>query len=109
MAAHGHYGDTSDIRWVAAEGEWYRRCPDCRKREQQCFWPLTREFWNPQSMQRCRACNLVRKRVMDRAARAARPNARLEAQRKYSRENRAVINLKRRERRRLANARSNAA
>lgn len=45
------------VRWRDDLG-FELRCEDCAYRRQfACFWPLTREFWDPErGMSRCRAC-----------------------------------------------------
>lgn len=43
------------IRWDEDTG-WELRCADCANRGQQCYWPLSFEFWRKHSLARCRAC-----------------------------------------------------
>lgn len=99
MPNHGHYGNTSDIRYI--EDEWYRRCPDCQKADRQCWWPLDLEYWWPRSMQRCRACNLTKKRAIERHRNRL---ARGKYDDNYRRTHRDQINARRRQRRREQNA-----
>jgi len=60
------------------------------------MWPLDLEFWNPTSMQRCRACNLALKRIAAKKARSRpeeRERARL-ANKAYYAENKRIVNMK---------------
>lgn len=99
MPAHGRYGETRGVRWDPDLGEFKMKCDDCSRRGHgiACYWPITIEFWNPTSMQRCRACNLDRKRRLEREARRDNPEhaGRLrEKNRAYYAANRDVLSMK---------------
>lgn len=51
------------LRWTGEEFE--ARCSDCKDKKQACYWPITREFWDPRNLQRCRACNKDRRRKIE--------------------------------------------
>ena len=96
MPPHNLYGNTRGVRWDPKEQEWLLKCDDCSRKAEKCFWPLNLEFWNPKSMQRCRACNLVLKRIKakeSRSKREVRERNRLAAKAYYI-ENRRVMNMK---------------
>lgn len=104
MPAHGLYGRLRGVRFNKAEGYFEMLCPGCEKRGNvQYFWPLTLdelgkpEFWDAGSLQRCRACNLEKKRKDGRDKRASDPEyrerLRLEAKAYYA-ENKKVMSMK---------------
>ena len=70
MPPHGLYGNTRGVRWNEEIQCFTLKCDDCaRKGNIQYYWPLVLELWNPNSMQRCRACNLDKKRREAKKAR----------------------------------------
>lgn len=98
MPPHGHYGKTSNVRWVfdgpaPDEGHWQMRCPECDPTKG-CWWDLTIEFWDPRTLLRCRACDRRRRRRSDRNRKAARAAY----NRQYRKENRDWLLAKRRQR-----------
>jgi hypothetical protein len=45
------------VRWDDDIDGFQLRCEYCERAKVACWWPLTREFWNPEKgMTRCRAC-----------------------------------------------------
>lgn len=100
MPAHGLYGETRGIRWDREEECFTAKCNRCAAINQtRCYWPLTLEFWNPSSMQRCRACNADLKRIKQRVY-AGTPEQRAKARvyaRTYYHENRDAVRVKQRE------------
>lgn len=103
MPPHGLYGRLRGVRFNEEEGYFEMLCPECeRKHSGQYFWPLTigddgrPEFWIGRSLQRCRACNLEKKREAHRRENldpAHREKRRLEAA-AYYKENKRVVNMK---------------
>lgn len=70
MAAHNSYGETRGVRWDPKEKEWILKCDSCvLKRNTKVYWPLSHEFWDKRTMQRCRACELERKRIREKKKR----------------------------------------
>ncbi len=104
MPPHGRYGNTAIVRYRSAEAEFEMRCPDCARADRQCYWPLTVEFWDPRSLQRCRACEAAKRARYDREKRQADPEWAKNKARKYFVANKRTINLKRNHRRALARA-----
>lgn len=97
MPAHGKYGETRGVRWNPEVDAFTLKCDDCAKRGDACYWPLTLDFWNPRTMQRCRACDADKRARMEREKRRA-DNAFAEERRAraraYYRENKAVMSMK---------------
>ena len=72
MPPHGKYGETRGVRWDPGEGEWILKCDECAaKQSTKYYWPLSLEFWNPRTMQRCRACDKERRARLTREKRRA--------------------------------------
>ena len=97
MPNHGHYGNTRGVKWDEDLQGFTLKCDDCmRHGNTQTYWLLTRDFWNPKSMQRCLACNLDKKRRDAREKR--RDPAIREAHRirsaEYYIENKRTVNMK---------------
>lgn len=100
MPPHGHYGSTRGVRWDSETELFEMKCDDCSASGQQSYWPLTVEFWNPRTMQRCRACDYERRRRMERERRKSDPafrQARLERAKAYYHANKPVVSLKHKE------------
>ena len=101
MPSHGHYGETRGVRWNPDIDGFEMRCDDCARYDRMCYWPLTLEFWNPRTMQRCRACDKARRARTERK----RHNDLSYAERRrlasadYYRKNRVQLNAKNRARR----------
>lgn len=79
---------TRGVRWSVELECFEARCPDCfRKRGTIAYdgywWPLTQEFWNTVTMQRCRACEAERNRVARREAYSNNRPYELARQREY--------------------------
>lgn len=112
MPAHGLYGNTRGVRYDFKEQEWLLKCDDCERYGRvRCYWPLVIDFWNPRSMQRCRTCNLERKRAIDRKARmdpAIRAKRNEDARRYFQANKGEAQRFKNRERQREWRARKKA-
>jgi len=98
VANHGHYGETRGVRYNPDIGDFELKCDDCvGKRNTRCYWPLTLDFWNPRTMQRCRACDVERRARLQREKRKADAvfaEAERQRNRTYYKENKAVMNMK---------------
>lgn len=100
MPAHGKYGNTRCVRWDDDTQSFMLRCEDCSAKTGARFWPLTLEFWNPKTMQRCRACGAEKARKRERDKRRTDPAWAAEQRRKsmeYYVENKPVVAMKHKE------------
>lgn len=97
MHRHDFYGRLRGVFYDKEFEEFRLLCPDCEARGSQYFWPITTDFWNPGNMQRCRACNLSKKRTYEKNRLATDPEykerKRLQAQ-QYHAENKKWLNQK---------------
>ncbi len=75
---------TRDVRWNPGLECFELRCHDCRGKSQ-VWWPMELEFWDPQTLQRCRACEAARNRRARRAYYAANPELEKARNRAYDR------------------------
>jgi hypothetical protein len=97
MPPHGLYGRTRGVRWSKELDGFEMRCDDCAIRGQTCYWPLTREFWDAYSLQRCRACNLAKKKRESKRrfdGDSEHREKRRASAMTYYRENKSVIRMK---------------
>lgn len=102
-------------------GTFLMRCDDCASRgESTAYWPLSLEFWLPNTLQRCRACTNARKRARHRMTAEERRaynrkwymldhENRLAYARKYMAEHKDHVNSKRRARYAAKKAKERAA
>jgi hypothetical protein len=68
---------TALVRYNRDTEEFEYRCEGCTTKDSRLFWPLTLEFWNPDSnMKYCRACNAERKAATERKRRQENPEYR---------------------------------
>lgn len=87
----------SHVRWSPDGPEM--RCDECAdKGGVAAYWPLTPQFWDPRNVQRCRACNLGRKRAKAKAKYWADPETHRQRAIEYHELHRRVIQLKKRAR-----------
>jgi hypothetical protein len=65
------------VRWNRDTEEFEYRCDSCRDKNSRYFWPLTLDFWSPNTnMTRCRACNAEHKAKITREKRRNDPEYR---------------------------------
>jgi len=68
-----YVSSTAPVRYNKDTEEFEMRCESCKQKNSQIFWPLTLEFWNPESgMKMCRACG-KEKKAADQKARRSDP------------------------------------
>lgn len=97
MPSHGRYGETRGVRWDPELRDFVMKCDDCARKGHRSYWLITLEFWNPRSMQRCRACNMEKKRTDEGARRRsdlAYAKRRREYAKRYYEENKPVVAMK---------------
>ena len=94
MPAH-HLERTRGVRYNKLTEEFELWCPDCeRYTKGQTFWPITLEFWNPHTLQRCRACETDKHNRMEAARRTANLEAMRARNREYYLANRHILRIK---------------
>lgn len=104
MPPHGRYGETRGVRWDPELRAFTLKCDDCAANGKTAYWPLTvdevtgqPEYWNPRTMQRCRACDADQRRRKERERTRNNPElreARRIAAKQYYCENKDVISMK---------------
>jgi hypothetical protein len=81
------------VRYDPDVEAWFMRCDSCASSGgSTAWWMLTLEFWNPHSLQRCRACHQVRDRLRTRQT----VGQRRARERAYYRKHRSLILRQRR-------------